>query len=70
MELQDKINPGHYSEMVDRLHLVMSIIDTHLLQHPVAKANKDVKFQIEYALGQLSDAYQIAGRLNYEKNKS
>ena len=69
-ELENKINPGHYHEMMDRLHIIMSIIDDHLLQHPVAKVNKDVRFQIEYALGQLWDAYQIAGKLDYEKNNS
>ena len=65
--LEDKINPGHYHEMMDRLHVIMSMIDDHLLQHPVAKVNRDIKNQIEYALGQLWDAYQIAGKLDFEK---
>lgn len=63
-----EINQGHYLEMMDRLHVVMCMIDEHLLKHPVAEANKDLKFQIEYALGQLGDAYQIAGRLDYNNS--
>ena len=68
-KLQDKINPGHYHEMMDRLHVIMSIIDDHLLQHPVAKVNKDIDLLLNGALEQLWNAYQIAGTLDFEKNK-
>ena len=69
-KLEDKINPGHYHEMMDRLHVIMSIIDDHLLQHPVAKANKNIDSLLNKALEELWDAYQIAGNLDFEKNKT
>lgn len=55
------LNSGHYHEMVDRLHVITCTIDTHLLQHPVAKLDKDVSKKIEAALDLLHDAYQEAG---------
>ena len=55
------LNSGHYHEMVDRLHVITCTIDTHLLQHPVAKLDKDVSKKIEAALGLLHEAYQQAG---------
>ena len=41
-KLKDKINPGHYHEMMDRLHVIMSTLDDHILQHPVAKVHKEL----------------------------
>ena len=68
-ELENKINPGHYHEMLDRLHVIMSNIDDHLLQHPVAKANRNVSSLINYALENLWEAYQLTGQIDFEKNK-
>jgi hypothetical protein len=67
---KNHINDGHYSELLDRLHVLMCTLDEHCLSHPVSKKNKDIKFKIEYALDQLWDAYQEVGyhqHLNYEK---
>jgi len=67
-----KLNDGHYLEMTDRLHIVSSIIDTHLLQHPVCKLESEVTEKVDAALTLLVEAYQIAGNLmhdNLTKNK-
>ena len=64
-----EINDGHYLELMDRLHVVMCTIDDHILSHPFTKENKDIKFQIQYALGQLWDAYQLVGQKEIEKNE-
>jgi hypothetical protein len=67
-----KINDGHYIELMDRLHVLMCTLDEHCVKHPVSKKNKDIKFKLEYALGQLWDAYQEVGNesLKKEKNKN
>jgi len=54
-------NSGHYHEMTDRLHVLMCTIDDHLLQHPVAKLDKNISKKIEKALELLAEAYQEAG---------
>jgi hypothetical protein len=47
--------------MVDRLHVITCTIDTHLLQHPVAKLDKNISGNIEKAVDLLCEAYQQAG---------
>jgi len=37
------------------------MIDTHLLSHPLATVDKDIKFKLEQALGMLYEAYQLIG---------
>jgi hypothetical protein len=65
-----KINDGHYLELLDRLHVIMCNVEEHCIKHPVSKKNKDIRFQLEYALGQLWDAYQQVGGLEDDKNKN
>jgi hypothetical protein len=61
MEDKVQINDGHYLELMDRLHVVMCTLNDHCLEHPLAESDEEIKFKIEYALGQLWDAYQIVG---------
>jgi hypothetical protein len=65
-----KINDGHYLELLDRLHVIMCNVEEHCIKHPISKKNKDIRFQFEYALGQLWDAYQQVGGLEDDKNKN
>ncbi len=67
--MKKKINSGHYLELLDRLHILMCNLDEHCIKHPVSKENKEIKFKLEYALGQLWDAYQEVGKLDYESSK-
>lgn len=67
----ETINEGHYWELLDRTHIVNEMIETHLVNHPLAIADKEIKFRLEYALGQLMDAYQYIGQqmVNYESKR-
>jgi hypothetical protein len=65
-KLKDKLNPGHYHEMMDRLHIIMENINDHLIQHPVAKVDKRIDSLLNKALEELWDAYQITGNLKNE----
>ena len=55
---KDKLDKFHYHEMLDRLHVVMSTIDDHILQHPVCKLEKDICTKVDDALTLLFQAYQ------------
>ena len=57
-----EINDGHYLELMDRLHVVICTLNEHCLEHPLSESDGDIKFQINYALGQLWDAYQMVGK--------
>lgn len=70
---KNKINEGHYLELMDRLHVQMCTIEDHLLGHPLTKKIKKVKKLIDNAGMSLSEAYQIVGNesyFNYEKNEN
>lgn len=68
--MKNKINDGHYLELMDRLHVIMCTLDEHCVKHPVSKENKDIKFMLEYALGQLWDAYQEVGNESFKKEEN
>jgi hypothetical protein len=67
---QDKLNQGHYLELMDRLHVVMCTIDDHCTKHPLAKTDKNVRNLLYSAIDNLYDAYQEVGKLEYERYKS
>ncbi len=60
-KITDLLNEGHYHEMLDRLHVVCSNIEDHLLQHPVCKVDKEITVLVDEALNKLAEAYQITG---------
>lgn len=67
--MKNKINDGHYLELMDRLHVIACTLDEHCIKHPLAQSDKEIKFRIDYALGMIMDAYQYVGQKDYEKDK-
>ena len=55
------INKGHYLELMDRIHIVMMNIQYHLIDHPLAENERDVRKKIEKAQHKLWEAYQLVG---------
>ncbi len=66
---QEPINPGHYLELMDRLHVVLCTINDHVFYHPLALQNKEVAILVESAIEKLAEAYQLVGSLE-ENNTS
>jgi hypothetical protein len=60
-DLTDLMDEFHYHEALDRAHVICENIDSHLLQHPVCKLDKEVASKVELALNTLYEAYQIIG---------
>ena len=46
---KNKINDGHYLELMDRLHVLMSNLDTHIASHPLTENEPDIKKKISKA---------------------
>ena len=69
-ELKDKLNPGHYLELMDRLNLIMDIMESHCIQHPLAKTERNVRNLLYNAIDNIYDAYEEVSKLDYERNKS
>jgi hypothetical protein len=59
----NNINPGHYLELMDRLHVAMSMINDHILEHPLTEQTADIKQHVEDAISDLWKAYQLVGNL-------
>jgi hypothetical protein len=62
-----KINNGHYTEMIDRIHVQMEMVNTHLVQHPVANQHDKLKRLLVKALMTLLEAYQETGGIIVNK---
>jgi hypothetical protein len=67
MEDKVEINDGHYLELMDRLHVIMSTLNDHCVEHPLTERDGELKFQLEYALGRLWDTYQYVGNMEQTK---
>jgi hypothetical protein len=67
--MKNKINDGHYLELMDRLHVQTCMIDEHLVSHPLTKKIKKAKKLIDNAVMSLSEAYQIVGNESFKKTK-
>jgi hypothetical protein len=67
--MKNKINDGHYLELMDRLHVQTCMIDEHLVSHPLTKKIKKAKKLIDNAVMSLSEAYQIVGNESFKKKK-
>lgn len=67
MSKKPELDEFHYHEMLDRLHVVMSMIDVHLQQHPVAKIETEIKDLISHAQDSLWQAYQLTGNIEHNK---
>lgn len=63
---KNKINDGHYLELLDRLHVQSCMIEDHLVNHPLTKKIKKVKKLVDEAGWALAEAYQIVGQKSYE----
>ncbi len=62
---KNSINPGHYLELMDRIHIVMMNVQDHLLNHPLTENEKDIEKKIESAQHKLWEAYQMVGEKEY-----
>lgn len=56
-----KLNEGHYHELLDRLHVQMSIIEEHLEKHPVSEHHNKIKKLIIQSRNKLANAYLATG---------
>lgn len=63
----DKLDEFHYHELLDRLHVIMTNCDEHLLSHSVTPNEIEVEQHIQSALKHLMKAYQIIGNKAYER---
>jgi len=66
----NKINSGHYLELMDRLHILASTLNDHCLEHPLAEFDEEICKAIEIATEATYEAYQIVGNKSYEYDEA
>lgn len=68
MAKRPNLTSEHYHEFIDRMHIITSNIDTHVLQHPVCKLDKEVCTKVEKAMEILYEAYQLGKSKGFDIN--
>lgn len=61
-----KVDKYNYHEALDRLNVIISNLNDHVLEHPVSKKHKKIRKKIEKALDKLSEVYQDVGNIEFE----
>lgn len=61
-----KLTKEHYHEFIDRMHVITSNIDTHIIQHPICKLDKEICTKVEKAMDLLYEAYQLGGSRQFQ----
>ena len=67
--MKNKINDGHYLELMDRLYVQTAMVGDHLANHPLTKKIKKVRKLIDEAGMALAEAYQIVGHESYKNDR-
>ena len=66
---KNKINDGHYLELMDRIYIQISMIGDHIAEHPLTKKRKKIRKLVDLAGMALAEAYQIVGHESYKNEK-
>lgn len=66
----NKINSGHYLELMDRLHILASTLHDHCIKHPLAEYDEEIYKALEVATEATYEAYQIVGHKSYEYDET
>jgi hypothetical protein len=66
----NKINSGHYLELMDRLHILASTLNDHCLEHPLTECDEEIRKAIEIATELTYEAYQVVGHKSYEYDET
>lgn len=69
MPNKPKLDEYHYHEILDRLVIVMNMVDDVLIQHPVLKLDKEPSNLVEEAQNLLAQAYQLVGETRFKMHK-
>ena len=66
---KQKINDGHYLELMDRISIQTDVIHDYIYEHPLTNYLPQTKEKIETALTNLYEAYQLVGNAEHKKTK-
>lgn len=59
--MSDELDQFHYHEVMDRAHLIMCMIQEHLVDHPAMEMHPEYKDVLEEAIKIIYGVYQDFG---------
>ncbi len=65
------INEGHYTELIDRIYIIIDNLNNHVIEHPLIDhlKNEEINKKLNSIMDDLCDIYQIIGSLDVVNNK-
>ena len=69
-DTDDVINDGHYFELMDRASVALDYIYQFLGSHPLIRKDRALQDMYKKAEEALTELYQQAGRLEFDRNSS
>ena len=67
-DLLKEINEGHYIELTDRCYVMASMFYDHIVEHPLAIEDVEIKQTAEHISEALYDFYQIVANKMFKNN--
>jgi hypothetical protein len=64
-----EINDGHYIELTDRAHVMASMFHDHIVEHPLAIENKEIKQAADEIGTSLYEFYQLVASKMFDKSE-
>ena len=52
-----------YHEVLDRTHVFASLLEDHLLSHPVIENSPELKQKVEMTISYMGELYQLVGQI-------
>ena len=65
-----EINDGHYIELTDRCHVMASMFYDHIVEHPLAIEDEEIKRAAEHISEALYDFYQIVANKMFDNEEN
>lgn len=66
LKMNEPLDKFHYHELLDRLHIVNTMVDEFLLSHPVCDQELSIKEKLMMVSIELGNAYQEIGTKSFE----
>ena len=70
IQQSNELDEFHYHEALDRSHMISSMIEEFLIQHPVFEKHNHLRESAEKAQKLIIDSYQSIGALEHLKRLS
>lgn len=61
---EERLDAGHYFELLDRVHIACNYLEMTLGEHPVLEEHPELKKLYDEAFCRLSEMYQAVGKFH------